>query len=355
MIHERSTSTAYLRGGCERRSPVGAPPRPETEGRHARGARREQAAPRSPQLRTVLVPVDGSLAAEHALPYALALAGRAGAEVALVNVYSALQAANDPERLGWHGGEYLVEPLRDYLDDLAQRVAEACPVRVRPVLRKAYWPEDALCETGDWGADLVVMATRRRGWWSRFWRGSVSAEVARRSRTPVLLVLGREELPEFSREPPLGRVLIPLDGFARTERVLGPAVALASLSNGECDLLHVVRSRPYAVDWSLASGAAPARSDVGRELDARRYLRGVADRLRARSIAVRWQVVADERPTAEAIARHAELCGADVIAMASRGGLGLAGLFRGSTAVRVARRADVPVLICRSGVTGLAA
>ena len=62
----------------------------------------------------------------------------------------------------------------------------------------------------------------------------------------------------------------------------------------------------------------------------------------------RWRVVAAERPTAEAIARYAELCGADVIAMASRGGLGFTGLFRGSLAVRVSRRASVPVLICRT-------
>jgi nucleotide-binding universal stress UspA family protein len=143
-------------------------------------------------------------------------------------------------------------------------------------------------------------------------------------------------------------VLVPLDGSARAERVLGPAVALASLSNGGCDLLHVVRARPHAVDWSLAYGGAPARPDVGRELEAHRYLRGVADRLRARSIAARWQVVTDDRPTADAITRHAERSGADVIAMASRGGVGLAGLFSGSMAVRVVRRADMPVLICRS-------
>src|SRR4051794_31514224 len=124
MIHERSIGTASRSGSCERRRPFGALPRPETErGRQVREARPEQSAPRPPRLRTVLVPVDGSPAAEHALPYALTLARRAGAEVALVNVYSTLQAANDPERLGWHGGEYLVEPLRDYLDDLARRVA----------------------------------------------------------------------------------------------------------------------------------------------------------------------------------------------------------------------------------------
>jgi nucleotide-binding universal stress UspA family protein len=305
------------------------------------------------------VPVDGTRAAEHALPPALALARRAGAEVTLVHVYSTLQAASDPELLGWRGGRYLIEPQRDYLDGLAERVAAAHPVRVRPLLLKGHLPADTLCEMADWddliAADLIVMASRRRGWWSRFWRGSVSAEVARRSRAPVLLVPGRDELPDLSDEPSLSRVLVPLDGSARAERALGPAAALALLSNGGCDLLHVVRSRPDAVDWSLAYGGPPTGTPVGHEWEARRYLRGVAGRLRAGSVPARWQAVADERPTAEAIARYAELSQADVVAMTNRGGGGLAGLFRGSKAVRVARRANVPVLVCRSEVAGLAA
>jgi nucleotide-binding universal stress UspA family protein len=299
-------------------------------------------------LRTVLVPVDGSPAAEHALPAALTLARRSGAEVALVNVYSTLQAANDPERLGWHAGEYLVEPLRDYLDDLAGRVAKACPVRVRPVLLKGYWPEDELCEMGDWGADLIVMAARRRGWWSRVWHGSVSAEVARRSRTPVLLVPAGDGPPALKAEPSFGRVLVPLDGSARAERALGPAAALAALSNGECELLRVVRSQLYTGDWSLAYGGRPTDPSAERTRAARRYLQTVAGRLRARGLPARQQVLADERHTADAINRYAELSGAEVIAMTSRGGGGLRGLFRGSLALRVARRAAVPVLVCKT-------
>lgn len=341
MVHECTTSAVFSRGAYQGRRPASAPPRPE-EGCP------ERPVPRPPSLRTVLVPVDGSPAAEHALPHALALARRAGAEVAMVNVYSALQAANDPERLGWRGGEYLVEPLRDYLDDLARRVAGAHPVRVRPVLRKGYWAEDALCEMGDWEADLVVMAARRRGWWSRLWSGSVSGEVARRSRTPVLLVPAGDGLPDLTADPRPDRVLVPLDGSARAERALGPAVALAALSDGKCDLVRVVRSRPYVVDWSLAHGGRAAVTSSEPARAARRYLRGVAGRLRAGGVPTRWRVVTDERPTAEAIARYADLSGADVIAMASRGGVGLTGLFRGSLAVRVARLAPVPVLICRT-------
>jgi nucleotide-binding universal stress UspA family protein len=316
--------------------------------RQARETRRKHAVPLLPRLRTILVPVDGSPAAEHALPYALALARRSGAEVTLLNVYSTLQAANDPELLGWRGGEYVVEPHRDYLDDLAARAAEACTARVRPVLLKGDWPEDAIGRAIDWGADLVVMAARRRGWWSRVWPGSVSGEVARYPRAPVLLVPGRDEPPVLTDEPPLSRLLVPLDGSAPAERALGPAAALAALTNGECDLLRVVSSRPYIVDWSLAYGGRPMVASAEETRAAQQYLRGVVARLRARGVSSQWQVVADERPTAEAITGYAELRGASIIAMASRAGGGLAGLFRGSLAMRVARRAHVPVLFCRT-------
>lgn len=300
------------------------------------------------RLRTVLVPLDGTPVAEHALPYALAIARRAGADVALTHVYSTLQAANQPELLGWQAGEYRVEPSRDYLEALAGRLAEVSPVKVRPLLLRGYWPEDALCETGDWESDLVVMAARRRGWWSRLWYGSVSTQVARRSRTPVLLVPGRDEPTDLSHEPSLSRVLVPLDGTARAERALGPAAALASLVGGGCELLHVVRSRPYAVDWSLAYGGRSAIAPAEQTRAARRYLRGVAGRLRVLSVPASGRVVTDERPAADAIARYAGLGGADVIAMASRGGVGWTGLFRGSLAMRVVRSALVPVMVCRA-------
>jgi nucleotide-binding universal stress UspA family protein len=294
------------------------------------------------------VPLDGTPAAEHVLPYALALARLAGAEVTLAHVYSALQAAAEPELLGWDGGLYRVEPCRDYLEALAARLAETHGVGVRPLLLRGYWPEDAICEAGDWDADLVVMAARPRGWWSRLWRGSVSAEVARRSRTPVLLVPAHEGPPDLSREPALGRVLVPLDGSARAERALGPAVALAALSGGSCELIHVVRGQPYAVDWSLAYGAPPAPTPASQTCGGERYLRAVAGRLRALSMPVRWRVVSDARPLTDAVARHAELSGADVIALTSRGAVGLGGLLRGNVPVRIARRSALPVLICRA-------
>jgi nucleotide-binding universal stress UspA family protein len=307
-----------------------------------------ESAPNLPMLRTVLVPLDGTRTAEHALPYALAIARRAGAEVMLVHVYSTLQAANEPELLGWHANEYRVEPGRDYLETVARRLADVSPVKVRTLLRHGYFVEDTLCETGDWAADLVVMAARRRGWWSRLWSGSVSNEVARRSRRPVLLVPGHDISPDLTHEPPLGRVLVPLDGTVRAERALGPAAALAALAGGECELLHVDRPRPSVVDWLVASHDRSTSAQATRTQEAYRYLHGVAERLRGLAVPASTAVVTDAHHTADAIARCASLSGADVIAMTSRSAVGWTEFFRGNLAVQVAREASRPVLVCRA-------
>ncbi len=260
--------------------------------------------------------------------------------------------AREPERLGWHGAQYPVEPFRDYLEALTCRLTKHSSVPFRFVLWKGDWPEDSLCEIADHHADIVIMTTRRHGWWSRFWRGSVSTEVARNSRTPVLLVSCREESADLSEVPAPDRILVPLDGSAEAERVLGPAVALAALVGGSCELLHVASSRPYAADWSLAYGGVPLLSNVDLEREARRYLRRLAARLRARSVPTRWRVVPDDQPTADAILHYAKLNRVDAIAMTGWGG-GLSRLFRRRVAGQVTRLAEVPVLICRSDVIGL--
>ncbi len=309
---------------------------------------RPEAAPRPPPLRSIVVPLDGTPAAEHALPYALALARRSGAEVTLVHIYSTFSNAVDPERLGCHAGDYFVEPLRDYLEALAARLEDAAPVRVRTVVLRGNWADDGICSWSDWEADLVVMTRRRRGWLSRLWHDSISTEVARRSRTPVLLVPDSDSPLDLEMEPPLDRILIPLDGTARAEKALGSATALATLTGGRCELLHITLSRPYAVDWSLAYGGPRTCPVEERAREARCYLHALTDRLKSLAVPVRGRVVVDERPVVDAIAHHAKKCEADVIALASRGGMGWTGLFRGSLAVRLARRSKVPVLICRS-------
>ena len=159
-----------------------------------------------------------------------------------------------PELLGWHAGEYRVEPCRDYLEALAGRLAEASPVKVRPLLLRGYWPGGRAVRDGRLGG-------RPRGDGRAPPRVVVAAVVRERQRRggPPLADPGppRPRLDGAAR--PVARAAPrpgagPARRHPRAERALGPAAALAALAGGECELLHVVRSRPYAVDWSLAYG-----------------------------------------------------------------------------------------------------
>ena len=346
MIRERTTPLFPREGSGEPWTRIEI--RDRTNAAHIPQPRPQQLVPRPPPFQSILVPIDGSREAEHAIPYALALAQGSGAKVTLASIFSTVQVANDPGRFGWFEGDYQLERLRAYQDTLTARVSDASPVRIDTVLRRGRWPEDDLCELGDWDADLIVLAARRRGWWSRVWRGSISGQIACRSRNPVLFVQAPAGPPDFAMRPRLGRVLVPLDGTPRADRGLEPAAKLAGLMESQCELLHVVRRRPYSVDWSLAYCGTPDRPDVRRAREAEQYLHHVAHGLRDMSLSARSRVISSDRSAEDVIVQYARQSGADLIAMASRGGVGLKGLFFGSLAVRVARRATVPVLIGRS-------
>jgi hypothetical protein len=84
------------------------------------------------RYRSILVPVDGTSFAEHALPLALGIAWRAGAIMQVVHVHSPLQSAYKPDRLYYDSGldAILERRQRAYLESLVQRLA-----RVSSVLR----------------------------------------------------------------------------------------------------------------------------------------------------------------------------------------------------------------------------
>ena len=94
-------------------------------------------------------------------------------------------------------------------------------------------------------ADLIVMTTHGRGPASRFFLGSVADEVMRRSPVPVLLLRPHDPPAETAAPPAVSKVLVPLDGSALAEEVLGPAAVLVRLLGARCTLLRVVKARPH--------------------------------------------------------------------------------------------------------------
>jgi nucleotide-binding universal stress UspA family protein len=298
------------------------------------------------RYRSILVPVDGKSFAEHALPLALGIARRSGAEVRVVLVHRPTLSADSLSI--YHDG-YIDHQLKfrqlAYLDDLSRRLAATTSVPVLVELAQGREVAESLCAAGA-DADLVVMATHGRGPLGRFWFGSVADAVVRRADVPVLLVRGYDAPVDLTGDPLLRHVLISLDGSEFAERILQPAFALGTLTGAAHTLLRVA---PFArEDSALRRGGGERRDHVdGRDAKERAYVRELAECLRGRTRRVRSRHVLDSRPTSKAIVDFARGHEVDLVALATRGRWGLSRLFRAGIADRVIRDATMPVLVFR--------
>jgi nucleotide-binding universal stress UspA family protein len=301
------------------------------------------------KLQSIVVPVDGTPFGEHAIPVALGIAERAGAELILVHIHSPLQFESRANRIFPDGvlDEWLLRERRDCLNTLVRRVAHETTVRVQSVLVDGPEIAERLCSTAVLtSADLMVMATHGRGPLGRFWFGSVADTLIQRSPTPVLFVRGSGAPAPLAAAPAFRNVLIPLDGSNRAEDVVPAALALGQMSEAVYTLMRVV---PIVVDCSL--GVAPLMRPLPhskRDEEAAKYVGKLTSRLNMDPARVRTCTVFDDRSTADAILQFAGHRRTDLIALATRGRGRLSRFIHGSVVDQVVRNAAVPVLIQRS-------
>jgi len=287
-------------------------------------------ASRSGAVRTLLVPLDGTLQAEHALPYALSIARRSGATVRLVHVHSRLD----------HSEAWDMQPSeetqarrkrekQEYLNDVAERIARVGAVSVETILIDSFDTEDSLLNVAE-SSDLVVMASRRRGFWRRLLSYSVTEELRRRLRIPVLLVRGHPSPVDFTGDPIARHILVSLDGSPFAEKILEPAKSIGRLDGAAVTLLNVQNK-----EWS--SGVFEHTNPPG-------YLIGTARRVKDVLPVVDAQIVTTDKPVATALASFAERRQVDLIALATHADGEWGRWLRGSVVDSLLRRTDLPIL-----------
>jgi nucleotide-binding universal stress UspA family protein len=139
------------------------------------------------------------------------------------------------------------------------------------------------------------------------------------------------------------RVLVALDGSPSSEAVLRFLLEIAGPLDMTVMLLRVLEPVP---PMPLEGTRHLTLQEVeGRRHEAEEYLAPIAAGLRARGVAVTFQV-RQGRPDQEILAAAREH-GADLIAMATHGRTGLGRLLFGSVAEAVLRHATVPVFLIR--------
>jgi nucleotide-binding universal stress UspA family protein len=133
------------------------------------------------RMETALVPLDGSILAEEALPTVESLSGKPLRHVQLLRA-----VASSDEEAG----------AMAYLERVAERL-RAARLTTR-LMVETTTPADAITQWGR-NADVVILSTHGRGGFDRLRHGSVAEQGTRYLTTPTLLVRTRLAAP--STEP----------------------------------------------------------------------------------------------------------------------------------------------------------
>lgn len=158
-------------------------------------------------IRSILLPLDGSSYAEAAIPYAKDIARAFEARVHLVRVAETVQVyamvSREPmapaaiDTLN-ELSQRMISEAEEYLDTVA-RALESEGLDVAAHVLEGFPAEQLLAFEHDTDVDLVVMATRARGGLSRMVFGSVAERMLKTGTTPVMMIKPLEEEKEDER------------------------------------------------------------------------------------------------------------------------------------------------------------
>jgi nucleotide-binding universal stress UspA family protein len=296
--------------------------------------------------RRILVPLDGSLAAEAALGVATGIARRTGATLELALVFTPVAAALAAAPVAVDYAELdqiQFDEEEAYLQRVTRRLADEPGLVVNAQHQRGPVVLALAGAVRESRADLVVMTTHGRGAVGRLWLGSVADGLIRVSRAPVLLLRANDRVPAAAG---FRRLLLPLDESAEAEASVKAARDLVA-EEGECLLLTVVDPRPLVQVAPLPFAVIPdlvVRPEV--KDGALRYLERQARRLRRMGVRARAAVRVASNAAVE-ILEEADREKVDAIVVTTHGVGGIRRLLLGSVVDKLVRSADVPVLVCR--------
>lgn len=200
--------------------------------------------------RKMMVPLDGSEAAETVLDLAKNLAVRSGAALTLLHVCTPEQA--QWERLHLSYIERIADQVQHDISKICETVQchfEGVTATASPVLVNGEPAREIVRYAEENEANIILMATHGRSGLTHSAISDIANRVARTSPVPVWLIrtLGPDEI--VCAEWPPQRVVVPLDGSERAEKVLPYATEYAKLFHAELVLLRICEEPEISGDY----------------------------------------------------------------------------------------------------------
>ena len=297
----------------------------------------------------ILVPLDGSLVAEQAIPYALAIGGP-HAEIILLAVLTQTVPTFAMPNAGATPGEDLLRRERraatQALQDAAARWGADVAAHFEPAVAIGDPAAEIIRMAKDREVDFIAVTSHGRGAGGRWTYGAVADRVARAAAVPVLVVRASEAAPVPAAT--VQRLLVPLDGSALAARALPVAAPLAKRLRVPINLVSVLD--PSAMVPSTVAYGATVSDDLYQEMatGVQAVLKHMLERttaaLQSDGIQASWQI--QDGPVASSIMLAARP--GDIIVLSSHGRGGITRWLLGSVAEKLLRLASAPVLLVPS-------
>lgn len=293
----------------------------------------------------ILVPLDGSEAAEKAIPYASMLAAKLGSELFLLH-------ANSPDHEAFH---HMYEIYLEHMADTAReqvrkewQETEEPHVSSEILLGKTV---DVICDFVKKKAIKMTVMTSCGASGVRPWTlGSVVNQVIRAVTIPSLLLRVRDGQPVVGKKK-FNRILLPMDGSEASEIALPYGVELAS-KLGASIVLFRMSQTVYAQGLDGLSAGVGVNWD---EIDAttEKYVHGYLEdkekEVKQAGVDVTHVVKIGLDPASE-ILEQEKKSKADLVVMATRGRSPIARWAFGSVAEKVLREGGLPLLVIREAI-----
>lgn len=279
---------------------------------------------------TILVPTDGSTAAETAAETALALAQRFDASLHGITV---AELNNFPADIKSDVTDELTQQGEATLATIADQAAEAGVAATTNVIETTEPIHQAIIDHAtDHDANLIVMGTQGRTGVNRLVLGSVTERTLRVSPVPVLTLHEDTNL-----SPDFETVLVPTDGSDAANFAADYGITLAAATDAAMHVVHVVDLTAVSGEFGSVE-ILDALEDVGQEA-----VDDIIDRADEADLRSVEASVLSGTP-AQALLDYVDKRDIDLIVMGTHGRTGLDRYLLGSVTEKIVRLADVPVL-----------
>ncbi len=288
--------------------------------------------------RKILVPLDGSNAAEIVIPYIEELAAKLGAEITIVSVYES------PDDMS-HLHKYYLERMVNQIQSEINAFEPAKPVKIQSEVLQGKPAQQLLRFADTINVTLIAMASYGSSGHETKLLGNIAVKVLWSTTKPVLLIRKPVNDAALKQKRLIKKILVPLDGSKTGETIIECAEILAEVLDAELVLLQVLEPLRIVAGFESVALSSIPQGEENIKAAARAYLDKVEKPLKQKGIKTSIEIVWGS--AAERIIEYAESNNVDLITISSHGLSGVGRWVLGSVTEKVLQAGDKPVLVAR--------